>query len=307
MQELWRGNANAWECDELGHMNVRFYIAKAMQAVGMFTDLAGMRHAFRADAIATLIARELQVRYLAECHAGVPLVIRGGVTDVSDDSVELALVMEHTVKQRPAASFLIRLDHCDPRSGRTFNWSARLREGMESLRIARPAEVTPRTLTSTEPRSDISLKLADRLGMAVTGLGRFGPEDADIFGRMRAEAAIGKTSDSVIHFRDGFPEEWSAHGEGQGLELGGALLEARIIYRRLPLPGDGYLMRSGLIGANENVRSLVHWMLDPATGQPLWSIEGVACMMDLKARRLFKTPPERLAELRAKVIKGLSV
>ena len=99
--------------------------------------------------------------------------------------------------------------------------------------------MTPRTLTASEPRSDISLKLADKLGLAVTGRGRFLPEDADIFGRMSAEAAIGKTSDSVIHFRDGFPEEWSAHGEGQGLELGGALLEARIIYRRLPLPGDG--------------------------------------------------------------------
>lgn len=307
MQELWRGNANAWECDELGHMNVRFYIAKAMQAVGTLCDLAGMRHAFRADAIATLIVRELQVRYLAECHAGVPLVIHGGVTGTSDDGVELALVMEHTVKQRPAASFLIRLDHCDPRTGKAFDWSARLRDGLEALRIERPAEMTPRTLTAATPRDDISLALADTLGMAVTGRGRFLPEDADIFGRMRAEAAIGKTSDSVIHFRDGFPEEWSAHGEGEALELGGALLEARIVYRRLPRAGDGYLMRSGLIGANENVRSLVHWMLDPVTGQPLWSIEGVACMMDLKARRLFKTPPDRLEELRSKAIKGLSV
>ncbi len=307
MQELWRGNANAWECDELGHMNVRFYIAKAMQAAARLSERAGMRGAFCADATATLIARTVQVRYLAECHAGVPLVIRGGVSAVGPGSADFALVMEHTAKGVPAASFLIRFDHADPRSGRPFDWSQRLLAGLEALKIDPPAEITPRTLSDAAPRHDISMKNADALGMAVTGLGRFGPEDMDVFGRMRPEAAIGKTSDSVIHFKDGFPEEWAGHDGDSGLTLGGALLEARIHIRRYPRAGEGYLMRSGLIGANANVRSLVHWMLDPASGEPLWSIEGVACMMDLNARRLFKTPPDRLAELQGRVIEGLTV
>ncbi|MFN3834996.1 MAG: thioesterase family protein [Glycocaulis sp.] len=307
MQELWRGNANAWECDELGHMNVRFYIAKAMQGAARLAEMAGMRAPFMADATATLIARTLQVRYLAECHAGVPLVIRGGVSAVSAQGAEFAMVMEHTARGVPAASFLFSFEHADPRSGRAFDWSGRLSAGLEAQRIERPAEVTPRTLTGALPRNDISPDLADRLGMAVTGLGRFGPEDMDVFGRMRPEVAIGKTSDSVIHFREGFPEEWAGHDSEDGLTLGGALLETRVHIRRLPRAGEGYLMRSGLIGANANVRSLVHWMLDPAGGGPLWSIEGVACMMDLKARRLFKTPPERLAVLQERVITGLSV
>ena len=40
MQVLWRGNANTWECDELGHLNVRFYMAKAQEALGGLDGLA---------------------------------------------------------------------------------------------------------------------------------------------------------------------------------------------------------------------------------------------------------------------------
>lgn len=57
MIELWRGNANAWECDELGHMNVRFYLAKAMEALGNLADKAGLNGVYLQDATATLIPR----------------------------------------------------------------------------------------------------------------------------------------------------------------------------------------------------------------------------------------------------------
>ena len=33
---VWRGGVNTWECDEMGHMNVRFYLAKAMEGLPHF-------------------------------------------------------------------------------------------------------------------------------------------------------------------------------------------------------------------------------------------------------------------------------
>lgn len=44
--EVWRGGVNVWECDEMGHMNVRFYVTRAMQGlVGLAAEL-GMPEAF---------------------------------------------------------------------------------------------------------------------------------------------------------------------------------------------------------------------------------------------------------------------
>ena len=31
--EVWRGCVNTWECDEMGHLNVRFYVARAMEGL----------------------------------------------------------------------------------------------------------------------------------------------------------------------------------------------------------------------------------------------------------------------------------
>ena len=33
MIELYRGSINTWECDEMGHMNVRFYVARMMEGL----------------------------------------------------------------------------------------------------------------------------------------------------------------------------------------------------------------------------------------------------------------------------------
>ena len=44
--EVWRGAVQAWECDEMGHMNVRFHLAKAMQGLAGAAAALGMPHAF---------------------------------------------------------------------------------------------------------------------------------------------------------------------------------------------------------------------------------------------------------------------
>ena len=31
--EVWRGGVNTWECDEMGHMNVRFYVSRFIEGL----------------------------------------------------------------------------------------------------------------------------------------------------------------------------------------------------------------------------------------------------------------------------------
>ncbi|TRO95391.1 thioesterase [Glycocaulis profundi] len=306
MIELWRGNANAWECDELGHLNVRGYIAKAMQAAGRLAELIGMRGAFASHATATLIARDIHVRYLAEVRPGAPLAIEGGVERVSGAGLEALFLMRHAARGDLAATIRIAFDHADPASARPFPWPERLGGAARGLIIPVPPEAAPRGVSSGIPTADISAEQAEALGLPRIGLGRFGPEDADAFGRIRPEVLIGKVSDSAVHAREAFPEQWAAHETG-ALTHASALLEARIAVRRLPRPGEGYEIRTGLIEAGPKVRRLVHWVLDPATGAALWSAEGVACIMDMKTRRLAPAEGDALAALRSAIRPGLSL
>ena len=53
--EVWRGGVNTWECDEMGHMNVRFYVARAVEGLVGLAGALGLEGAFRPNAEATLL------------------------------------------------------------------------------------------------------------------------------------------------------------------------------------------------------------------------------------------------------------
>jgi hypothetical protein len=44
--EIWSGGVNTWECDEMGHLNVRFWGAKGLEALAGLARLMGMPSAF---------------------------------------------------------------------------------------------------------------------------------------------------------------------------------------------------------------------------------------------------------------------
>ena len=300
MQVLWRGNANSWECDELGHLNVRFYMAKAQEALAGLADHLGMHHAFAPDATATLIPRDIIIRFLAEARPGAPLRICGGVTSHDETSLTVAMILYHAASDTPAATFEVRAEHSHALTGRVFAWPQRSLAALGESLIQRPELLTSRSLSQARPDDDLSLEKADALGLQEIGRGRINRDELDAFGRMRAEFGIGKVSDSVIHFSDGFPEQWQAFADNAPLTVASAVLESRLNFRRFPSQGEGYVIRSGLKSASETVRTLVHWALDPVTGKPLWSMEAVACMLNLETRRLERVSPDRLAQLQSK-------
>ena len=44
--EIWVGGVNTWECDEMGHLNVRHWVAKSMEALAGLAAALGMPDAF---------------------------------------------------------------------------------------------------------------------------------------------------------------------------------------------------------------------------------------------------------------------
>ncbi len=305
METLWRGIANSWECDELGHLNVRFYLAKAAEAVGGLAQLIHMPDAFTARPYATLVAREITVRFLAEARPGTPLSIRGGVVDHDETGLTAALVMDHPALGIPAASFTVKLEHYAPAFGRTFAWSSRTRAALDALTVTKPAECETRSIDLGEREANPTLARAQSLGLTAIGQGLINANEVDALGHMRAEFAFGKISDSVTHFEAAFPDHWQALREGRPLTTSGAVLEARIHMRQWPRAGTAFQVHSGVKAATETVRTLVHWVIDPATGKNLWSMEAVACLMDLEARKLKRVPPEEVARLQGLAVPEL--
>ncbi|MEM1150812.1 MAG: thioesterase family protein [Pseudomonadota bacterium] len=307
MIPLWQGSANTWDCDEMGHMNVRVYVEKAMEGLGALARAIELPGAFSASSPSTLIPAEHHIRFIREVMPGRPLSMQGCVVGFDDTSVDLYQEIRHG-DGTPAASFRARLLHATAKDVKPFAWSARTRAALERLVEKPPEDTRPRSLIpggAALPPSQTTVTHAEAIGVPVIGRGMVLPSHCDAFGTMWAPWFMGRVSDSVPNLLF----DWRnrvAQAAGD-VAMGAAVLEYRLIYRRWPRMGDLFEIRSGLNSVAEKTHSLVHWMLDPVGGSAWMTSEAVAVTFDLEKRKVLPTPPAQMAELEQIAPKGLSI
>lgn len=284
--EIWRGGVNTWDCDEMGHMNVRHYVVRAMEGlIGMAAEL-GLANAFSPHANATLLVKEHHIRFLREAHAGAPLTMLGGVIEMGETDARILQLLIHPASGELAATFQTTVVHATPRDGQPFPWPKVARERGEALKVEIPEKARARSIDLSPFEPTASLDRAEALNLARIGLGGLLPSDCDVYGRMRAEQFIGRVSDGIGAFIHPFRDVVVAHAEHKPARMGGAVLEYRIAYLAWPRAGDRVDIRSGLMGTDARTMRVVHWMLDPATGLPWGTSEAVAITFDLDARKV---------------------
>ena len=309
MLEVYRGSINTWECDEMGHMNVRFYVAKMMEGLAEFAHAAGLSHAFRAGAQSTLVPRDQHIRFIKEAHAGKPFTMKACVLEVTDSSVLVYQQIDHATGE-PCAAFRTWIDHADIESRIAFPWSEATRARWEGLKAAAPAENAPRSLDiSVPPRASARMSDADAIKAPVIGRGVVLPAHCDVSGRMMPEMFLGRVSDSIGHLLRPWREQVAkeAHARGETVRMGGAVLEYRLVYRRWPRPGDRFVIRSARGFQKEKTHSFVHWVIDPDTGEAWATTEAVAVALNLETRKIMSATPELMAALANVAPSGLTI
>lgn len=300
--EVWRGGVASWECDQMGHLNVGFYVAKSMEALAGLAAELGMPGAFAANAEATLVVREQHIRFIKEARPGAPLTITAGVIEMGEADARLMLLMRHQDGEL-AASFQTLALHATARDGRPFPWPDRIRARAEALTVQVPENAAPRSIGLEPVETQASRARADELGLVRTGLRVIDAQDCDAFGRMRTETFMHRLSDGIPHFfagrRPGTVDT--------DRKVGGAALEYRLIHHAWPRAGDRLELRSGSAGGDARFRRLVHWLLDPDTGRPWGSAEAIAVSFDLETRKLITLSDEEFARVEADAVKGLGL
>lgn len=309
MIEVYRGSANAWECDEMGHMNVRFYVNRMMEGLAEFAHEIGIPAAFSARAASTLRPRDQHIRYIHEARAGQPLVMTAGVMSVTDTSALIYQQLEHA-DGRICASFQTWVDHIELGTGLPFAWSGATRGKLDSLATEPPEGARPRSIDFTaEPAASATLSHANQIGALTIGRGVVPPAHCDVYGRMNAEMFVARVSDSVGLFLNEWRRSLEQAIEGSDNEgrIGGAVIEARWVYRRWPRAGDRFVIRTAIASVSENVQGYHHWLVDPATGKAWATNHTVAIAFDLQKRRLHKITTADQDRLKQRAPTGLFI
>lgn len=300
--ETYRGEALAWEADDLGHLNMRFYFARAGQATNFLFAHLNLPSAYKAGSFSTAIVKDHHIKYLAEIRPGRGMVVKSGIAKLG--TTDMTLV--HMIYASPdtlSATIIENVSHISRRTRKPFPWPSRVQQEAKKFKVDIPDTAIARNIDPDEKTINPSVTKAEKLGLTVIGRGAFVPTECGVFGYVRPYDLIGRVSDSVKHLAFSWPD---INFDEQD-RISGALLEVRVIHHNRPVAGDSYIIRSGLQGADAYVRNLCHWILDPVSGKCWASMIGTPCKFDLQTRRMIKNDDKTLALLKKNVVKGLGI
>ena len=267
------------EIDQMGHMNVQFYVQKSVLAAWVQWAQLGFAH----DSWRTPPAlQEQHIRFLAELLPGTPFYICGGEVAQSDAS-QLVLYQElrHSLTHAPCATFTSRWQCADAKGAAA--WPAALRKQMPRWRTPIPPHGQARGIMLAPPRTSASRAEAERLGMTTSWLGVLLPAQCDAQSQILDWSYMALISDAIPNLL-AQAQKFDPGAEVQK-KRGGAALEYRLVYRARAEAGAALCLHSGLRTLGRKTYNWVHWLCDIASGRALATVEAVAVNIDLQARK----------------------
>lgn len=301
--ETWTGEAEAHECDALGHLNMRHYLYKSQQARQMFIIRLGLSNAFRKTSPSSVKFMDAHIQYKAESRPGELLRIESGILKMRETGMTLLHVIYH-FNGAVSATIIENIDHVYLPTGMSFPWPQRVIDAAREHMIELPNFAAPRSLDPWAQSHAPSQTDLEAWGVAPIGRGVFHPRETDIFDRVMAPAMMGRASDCVAHYKAGWPE---AHEPKYYAEnIMGVLLECRFICHKAATAGQAFVFYSGVKSVNKLTRRLVHNMIDPVTGQSIATMDAVAALLDLNSRKISLPQDDTLALLQSVAVPQLS-
>jgi len=292
---IHRSNVNAWECDENGHLNVRYYIGKNHQGLTHLLADNGLTPA-RLTALGVRPRVLTQhVRYHREALVSAPLVGNGGL--VSADGAHLTLYSElgNSMDDTLYTTFNSEVVMLD-RDGVPVEVTLDAR----TEPVAVPEQGAVRSLPAVEqPRHSHTTALT--AGYIETGRGTVMAHECDRDGRLEVFQYAGRIADAIPNFMSTMqtPEEYALRAAG---ELGGAVIESRASCYTELLAGQRFVLLSGLNSFTPKLMFLHHLMFELETGTLAFHSQGVGVALDLKARRAVPFADDRQALMRARLV-----
>ncbi len=299
----YRGTVAPSEIDEMGHMNVRYYVQKAGQAAGHLLNMLGMGPDRRKRLGLIHSPLDHHVRFLKESHLAMPINARSGIISIAPDCLRIYTEILHGPTGAVSATFTGDYVLTHGLHGERANFPKDVLAKAKELLCTLPDYGAPRGINLPTPTQTPNWQEAERLDLAEISRLEVGTDKIAADGAVTPEFFIGTISDGIPAFLSTIAIDRAARlNDG----VGGAALEYRLFYFRRPEAGELTITRSGFIEVGNKTFLHGHWIFDQ-NGKPLASIAAIAVSFDLKARKALPMPPEMRAAYEEKVVKGFVV
>ena len=129
----YKGTVFPWHCDEMGHMNVMWYVGKFDEATRHLFNAIGITPAFVRENKRGMAAVERTIQYKRELLAGDVITVYSTLLEMKDKSVRFAHEMRKADTDEIAATTTLTGVHIDTVARRAVAFPDSIREKAKAL------------------------------------------------------------------------------------------------------------------------------------------------------------------------------
>jgi acyl-CoA thioesterase FadM len=286
--DLLADRVSADEIDELGHLSVPFYEARALTASRRLANELGCNlGAYSARGVEFTLV-DAYTRNLREQFLDAPLIVRGGPLAASSTRLRFYQEIVNTDHDELAATFVheFELQRHDTRHAIAYDIEE-TRHATEGC-VDWPAHGRSRSLDLERGPHELSLSTAQTLHLACTRPRIIKAEECDETGLLLRER-FSHLPYSGLSAED-LAMEW-VFETADGRKLGIADLETRNVLYSLPRVGEQIQTYNATVDIARKIIQRAHWVFNLDSQKPISWATTVSLPLDLEARRSVEIPP----------------
>lgn len=134
----YRGTVYPWHCDQMGHMNVMWYVGKFDEGTWNFLSMIGLTSKFMRENGSATAGVEQNITYKKELFPGDVISVRTTLLEVRDRVVRIQHEMRKNDTDEVVAIMVLTAVHLDEKSRRATPFPASVKAKLDSLAIAIP-------------------------------------------------------------------------------------------------------------------------------------------------------------------------
>ena len=270
------------QIDHLGHMNVRFYGVNAAAGTAAILDALGAPAGVRIRPV------DIYTRHHREQLLGAPLVVRSGVVEVLDHGIRIYHELANEGTGALAATFVHRV-RAENERGEPIAFPTATADAARAQLTDIPAHGSTRSISlATDPvASAPTLATLRTRDLAMRKIRAVSEEECNADGTYIPAFAPMLTWGGEPA-NDRIPE--MVHEGPDGLRMGWASMETRMLIGRLPRLGDRIQSFSAVIALADKTSHRIQWAYDVDRGDLLTTFEVVNLAFDIGARGPMSIP-----------------
>lgn len=282
LQTLHESTVEESEIDELGHLSVPFYEARALAGSHKLVARCALDLDALQDQPLELTLVDAFSRNLREQFLGASLAVQGGVLERTAERIQLYQQIVNTESQDVAAVYTQTFELQSTRTRETAPFPEPVLEALNAARIDWPEHGQPRSLNLKTAPYPLTLEEAQRRELAARPPRRIEAEECNEEGFLES-ARFQHLPYSGPGSED--PTLQWVFELADGTRVGLADLETRNTLLALPREGDRIQVFSAEVAPARKTLRRSHWVFDLDSQTLLSAGSVVMACLDLDARR----------------------